>query len=174
MGVNRRSLQFKVFALKSLFRLLSFHFEHRWGYQIHVIAGSNVRGEGEHRYMSKWLPHPYYNDTVRNSSNLTVTMKGVYDIALIKLESKFTKHLNDGRHYLINTICLPTRDSSAYVPGEATYFGYGTIERSIPVGPWSHDLLLKGNVKLRPWGQCNYRYCTHYDNGAQGKPCSVS
>ena len=146
--------------------------EYRGTDTVSVIGGSNKRGVGERRVKNKWIPHPVhldpspyevvanltlYKDFLKYYSDVTDDerhrkfFKEKYDIGLIKLNKPFPRHQLDGRHYIINTICLPTPDPEANDNTWSTFFGFGTIESDIPVSASYHDYLLKGDVWLQQY-----------------------
>ena len=98
------------------------------------------------------------------------------DIALILLDKPFPRHMTDGRKYLINTVCLPTKEVSSYAHQMATFYGFGLIEH------WSqwllqtavHEKLLKGSKSIY---SCNEwtMFCADWEDEDHGaRPCFVS
>ena len=138
---------------------------------ISVMAGSNLRASGERRVRTKSFSHPVYADsspfplvtnttlwkdhrkkkiTDDNEKMRQYFAENKFDIALIKLDKPFSR-LMDGRHYVLNTICLPTRNTEAYADDWATFFGFGTIEHWTQIRATFHDYLLKGDVWLQQY-----------------------
>ena len=89
-----------------------------------MINSGNGRKIGlEKQIADKYISHPTYRDT-----NKTVKIRRTHDIGLIRLKRPFTRHRADkNSHFMINTICLPTKHYSNYSKEEATLFGFGKI-----------------------------------------------
>ena len=65
-----------------------------------------------------------------NSSNANLNIS--FDLGLFKVNTEFTRHKTDitGKHYILNTICLPQESHSfvGYESFESTFFGFGFID----------------------------------------------
>ena len=139
--------------------------------------------------MSKWIPYPTYFDKdklpsvkryldylikygIKDDKENREAFLPAIDIALIKVYPPFPRDLTDGRHYLLNPVCLPVHKSYTY-KGAATFYGFGNIEHWSQIFPVSHEYLLKGEVNLT---RCHLSlYCMRWAEGQTGgKPCGVS
>ena len=195
MGINRRPLCKDLVCLIPLCQQIvhCLNPENRFGGVVFLRAGSNKRGVGEKRYMTKWIAHPIYENAslladdpkyqaylrsmdAEDDEEHREYFKIKWDIALIKVSSPFTRHMNDGVNYVINTICLPDRKPEVYAHGAATFFGFGLVHHWSLVYMWRTDYILKGDLTLRGWFECaEMWYCNKWKVGSDGgKPCVVS
>lgn len=124
---------------------------------------------------AKLFKHPYYIDPIAanmTGQRINIT-RAIHDIGLVKLFKKFTRHLNDGKHYLINTVCLPKANQTNENIEYATITGFGKRDES---SDYPKTLQI-GTVRLAPYPIC-YRlikkmFCTYIGaNDLRG--CSVS
>ena len=145
-----------------------------------VFAGSNKKAQGYQKlvntFSGKLFAHKNYKDPYRVTDDTSKhhTVLAEYDIALIKLTSKFEQVIHEGQ-YLINPICLPNRGEINRKEENATFFGYGLKEApdsDINDHQYSDDLK-KGDVLL---GLCVYEklFCANFQRSWQlPRPCGV-
>ena len=131
-------------------------------------AGSNHR-QGVQQIKvdkSKWFRHPdYFNETL-------VQNRVKFDVSLVKLKTKFIRIQNENK-YLINTICLPSRNQINNEEDGATFFGYGVVNAT---NGWLRrsKYLQRADIRLVPFGDCNIlMICTNY-SGFDPRTCFVS
>ena len=110
---------------------------------VDVYAGDRRRYEGEKLELAS-------KDRAFVHPNYTVAGRRIpFDFGLIKVENKFSRHKTDGRHYILNTICLPQESHSmaGYESGDATFFGFGLIggNKTRPIRP---KYLRKMSIKM--------------------------
>ena len=151
--------------------------ENRFAHSTFVYAGSNSRGKGYMRKVSKWIIHEVYKEPSKIASNSEhhSWISANHDIALVKVQTPFPRHVNDGQSYSLNTICLPGSDKIMNRYEEnATLFGFGLIESGGDFWETTHDKLLKANVVLKPSKYCREMYCTEFKNDNDPRPCPVS
>ena len=118
--------------------------------------------------------HPLYLNQSSKSAVEQITIRFSHDIALVKLKNKgFPPHVNDGTHYVINTICLPNNFTQLNTEYEnATFTGWGAIDdrKTLP------EVLQKGQVRLKPYKRCAQppMILCGDQSGPQPKGCPVS
>ena len=124
--------------------------------QIIVRAGSNSKNglETVRVNMRKVLLHPVYEEPwllTKNRSDIrNNSTKLLFDLALVKLETKFTQHLNDGKNYRINTVCLPKARRLNQDYEDVSFTGFGKISDGTFV-----DELQAADFRLMPYQECN-------------------
>ena len=102
----------------------------------------------------QWFQHPLYVDPI------TPNNKEYNDIGLIKLESNFSDLRTDGRHYVINTICLPNKNAENLNKENTTFFGYGLMNANIYMGP----NLQKAEFNKNSYEDCDPKLCLNFTN----------
>ena len=141
---------------------------------MYVHAGDNKRKGWEKRETNKWFRHPeYVNPSIPpvlgSNQQQIALVQSVHDIALVKLEKPFTRHLTDGSVYRINTICLPERRQTNDRPENVSFYGFGQISENT-----YGDNLRRGTGVLRPESQCSNGKMFCADTiGRASKTCSV-
>ncbi|CAG2109362.1 unnamed protein product [Medioppia subpectinata] len=103
-----------------------------------IMTGKNWRIPVDTRHKDVVVIHENYT---KNTD--------LYDLALVRLDSEFWR-LNDSRHYLINTICLPESGRINHDLELATLFGCGWIGDNGTVP----DILQRGEFIVEPWTDC--------------------
>ncbi|CAG2104173.1 unnamed protein product, partial [Medioppia subpectinata] len=103
-----------------------------------IMTGKNWRIPVDTRHKDVVVIHENYT---KNTD--------LYDLALVRLDSEFWR-LNDSRHYLINTICLPESGRINHDLELATLFGFGWIGDNGTVP----DILQRGQFIVEPWTEC--------------------
>ena len=125
--------------------------------------------------MKKLIQHPYYiHPELVDPSNDTNRTKIAHDIGLVKLEHKFTKQLNDGIHYLINTVCLPIEGQMNKYQETTTFTGFGITN---PYGSYRSETLQIGETQLAPSNSCEIEYmlcANHNPDDIKGCPVSLN
>lgn len=137
-----------------------------------VGAGSNFHvGKVNIRAQrSQWFRHPNWTGDYKKDF--------IWDIALIKLNKKFPIII-EGQRYIINPVCLPTRDRlNLYDQELATLFAYGYVydEKAWLIKSKMPDFLRKADFYVQPSINCwNGRMiCSRRYNKSQPVSCDVS
>ena len=133
--------------------------------KVFANAGSNQRNGAQQRIVdkSKWFRHiQYFNKSF-------VANRLRFDVSLVKLKQKFSRIQKENK-YLINTICLPSRNQVNNEEDSATFFGFGIVNDQGRIPKY----LQKAEIRLAPFGECNVlMICANY-SGFDSRACYVS
>ena len=103
------------------------------GHWVWIFAGHNSVAGAQRRIVnsSNWFIHPKY----WNNATGIPLKEEQHDIALIKIDPPFNQTTVDGLYYVLNTVCLPSKNRTNKNYENATLFGYGLYKEGKKISP---------------------------------------